>query len=781
MRCFLSLVAAMALAVTGLAEPKISWKKTVLDTKFRSEGVAIADVNKDGRIDVLNGEYWYEAPDWKPHEMQPFKDHSTGMGNYSRVFAAWADDYNGDGYPDLLVIDFPGAPCYWMENPKGKEGHWTRHEIWHSACNETPLYVDLFKTGKRVLVMGFQPKGAKTDGNEGQMAWFTPGKDPNGLWDMHPISEPTEKGKPGIPGTMRFSHGLGVGDVNGDGRNDVITTGGWWAQPEKDDGKPWPFHAANLGEAAADMFAMDFNGDGKADILSTSAHRFGIWLHEQRSPDAFTKKDLFRELVSETHAMHHIDIDGDGLKDFVTGKRWWSHGRSEPGSDWNAMIYWFKTSKSKDGTVKLTPIVIDTDSGIGTQFAVEDINGDGLFDVIVSNKKGVFVIEQVRTPAETPKAAPKAQSKAEPARGEQPKGGKYWVFVGTYTGGKGGSKGIYRAEFDSETGTLGEPEVAAEITSPSFLAVHPNGSHLFCVCEINELKGKKGGGVGSFTLDAKTGKLTPVNLASTIGTGPCHINCDATGKFVLIANYGGGSTTVVPVGENGTLGDATDFVQHKGSSVNKSRQEAPHAHSVNLDGSNTFAVVADLGLDKLLVYKFDAATGKIVPNDPAAFDLEPGAGPRHFAFHPLLPYAFTNNELDSTVTAMRFDRAKGTFSKLNTVTTLPEPTKGNSTAETVVHPNGKFVYVSNRGHNSIAVFEIEQGSGEVRAKGHQGEGIKVPRAFNIDPTGKWMIVANQDGHDIVVFKIDTETGKLTPTGQKGKVGSPVCVKFVAKP
>lgn len=396
--CLSSLVALGLLAIPAAAQSKIAWKKTVLDTRFRSEGVAVADVNKDGKVDVLNGEYWYEAPDWKPHELQPPKDHGTGLGNYSRSFACWTDDFNGDGYADLIVIDFPGAPCYWMENPKGKEGHWKKHEIWHSACNETPIYTDLFGKGKRVLVMGFQPKGGKQEGNEGQMAWFAPGNDPTKTWEMHPISEPSAPGKV-VPGTNRFSHGLGVGDVNGDGRHDVITTGGWWEGPEKDEGKPWKFHPANLGEAAADMFAYDVDGDNKADIISSSAHKFGIWVHTQKpgkEHPSFLKVDLFRELMSETHAMHCIDMDGDGLKDLVTGKRWWSHGRSEPGSDWPAMLYWFKASKSKDGTVKFTPTIIDTDSGIGTQFVVEDINGDKLPDVIVSNKKGVFVLIQVR-------------------------------------------------------------------------------------------------------------------------------------------------------------------------------------------------------------------------------------------------------------------------------------------------------------------------------------------------------------------------------------------------
>ena len=353
-----------------------------------------------------------------------------------------------------------------------------------------------------------------------------------------------------------------------------------------------------------------------------------------------------------------------------------------------------------------------------------------------------------------------------------------WVFVGTYTNKK--SKGIYRAEFDPATGKLGTPELAAEVTSPSFLAVAPDRKHLFCVCEIGEFKGKRSGGVASFALDAKTGELKAINQESSVGTGPCHVVCDKEGKNVLVANYGGGSVAVLPVGADGKLGPASSFVQHKGSSANKTRQEAPHAHSVNLDAANKFALVADLGLDKVLVYRFDPSTGKIAANDPPAVDLPPGSGPRHFAFHPNGKNAYVNNEMTSTLTALAYDGAKGEFKVLNELSTLPEPTKGNSTAETVVHPNGKFVYTSNRGHNSIAIFAIDETTGQIKAVGHQGEGINVPRNFNIDPTGKWMIVANQAGDSLVVFAIDPATGQLKATGQKVEVGSPVCVKFVPK-
>jgi hypothetical protein len=375
----------------------LSWKKTVIERKFRSEGVAIADVNKDGKLDVLIGDSWYEAPAWVKHDIRKPGDYGDGLHSYSECMTCWADDVNNDGWVDQIVIGFPGVPAYWYENPRGTDGYWTKHVAWPSACNETPLYVDLLGDGHRVLVMGWQPKGKD---NEGQMAWFTPGKDPAQLWEMHPVSEPSTSGKV-IPGTFRFSHGLGVGDLNGDGRRDVICTGGWWEQPEsgRNSSAPWTFHPAALGDAVADMIAYDVNGDGKADVINSSAHQYGIWWFEQGevkdgSP-VFTRHDLFPNLVSETHAVIAADLNGDGLKDLITGKRFWSHGRSEAGSEKPAKLYWFEATRGPRGMTTFTPREIDDQSGIGTQFVVADFNGDSLLDIVTANKKGVFLFEQL--------------------------------------------------------------------------------------------------------------------------------------------------------------------------------------------------------------------------------------------------------------------------------------------------------------------------------------------------------------------------------------------------
>lgn len=387
---------AISFAAEPAAETPVSFKKSVIEGKFRSEGVAVADVNRDGKPDVLVGDFWYESPSWIPHAIRPTKDYGDGLHSYSDCMACWSDDINQDGWPDQIVVGFPGAPAYWYENPKNQVGDWPRHEVWPSACNETPLYTDLFGDGRRVLVMGWQPQGKD---NEGQMAWFDPASDTSRPWSMHAVSEPSQPGKV-VPGTFRFSHGLGVGDLNGDGRQDVICTGGWWEQPAsgRESKTAWTFHPAKLGDAVADMIAYDVNRDGKADVIASSAHQFGIWWFEQGTAEdgnpVFTRRDLFPELISETHALISADINGDGLNDLVTGKRFWSHGKSEPGSDKPSRLYWFEAYKTDDGKTAFKPREIDDQSGIGTQFVVQDFNGDGKLDVISSNKKGVFLLEQ---------------------------------------------------------------------------------------------------------------------------------------------------------------------------------------------------------------------------------------------------------------------------------------------------------------------------------------------------------------------------------------------------
>lgn len=359
-------------------------------------------------------------------------------------------------------------------------------------------------------------------------------------------------------------------------------------------------------------------------------------------------------------------------------------------------------------------------------------------------------------------------------------GEKLWVYFGTYT--KGDSKGIYRSEFDTETGKLSEAELAAETKSPNFLAIHPDGKHLYAVGEVSDADGKPVGGVVGFQLDPSSGELTKINGQSTGGAGPCHLVVDATGKNVLAANYSGGSVVCLPIKANGSLVEASSFVQHEGSSVNPRRQTAPHAHSINTDPGNNFAVAADLGLDKILIYRFDPNTGSLKANDPAFVKTPLGGGPRHFAFHPDGKFAYTNNEILLSVTAFEFDSERGILNPLQTISTVPDGTglKGNSTAEVRVHPNGKFVYVSNRGPNSIAVFKIDQNTGMLERAGIVPSGGKIPRNFNLTPDGKWLLAAHQASDNVVVFKINEQTGLPEPTGDEITVPRCVCVRFLAK-
>jgi len=355
---------------------------------------------------------------------------------------------------------------------------------------------------------------------------------------------------------------------------------------------------------------------------------------------------------------------------------------------------------------------------------------------------------------------------------------KFRVYIGTYTGSA--SRGIYQTTLDATSGELQPPQLAAEIVSPSFVALHPTLKFLYAVSEIADFEGKKSGAITAFSIDENTGALRVLNQQSSEGMHPCHLVVDAAGKNVLVANYSSGTIAVLAVDQNsGRLARAATVIQHTGSSVNKQRQEGPHAHSINLDAPNQFAFAADLGLDKVLIYKFDPGAGTLVPNTPPAGVLAPGSGPRHLAFHPAASFVYVNNELSSTVTAFRYDPAAGSLSELQTVTTLPADFQGeNSTAEIVVHPTGKSVYVSNRGHDSIAIYQIDPASGKLTPRGQVLTGGKTPRNFNVDPTGTFLLAANQSTNDITLFRIDPATGDPSPTGVRIEVGSPVCIRFV---
>lgn len=349
--------------------------------------------------------------------------------------------------------------------------------------------------------------------------------------------------------------------------------------------------------------------------------------------------------------------------------------------------------------------------------------------------------------------------------------GKQHVYIGTYTGAK--SKGIYRAEFDPATGKLSPAELAAEIPSPSFLNIHPNGQFLYAA----DAEGSPKGGVAAFAIDRSTGQLTRLGRTAACGSGPCYVAVDHAGKSVLAASYGTGTVAALAIRGDGSVADAAEVIQQRdpGSAAQ------PHAHSINVDANNRFAVCADLGLNQLLVYRLDAEQAKLTPNDPPFTRVKPGSGPRHFAFHPSGKLAYSNMEHTSQVIALAYDPAKGTLAELQTLSTLPADFQGNnSTAEIQVHPNGRFVYVSNRGHDSIAMFAIAADTGHMTALGHQVTGGKTPRNFRIDLSGKYLLAANQGSDSVVVFRLDGESGKLTPTGEKIEVGAPVCLKFVAQ-
>jgi 6-phosphogluconolactonase len=350
------------------------------------------------------------------------------------------------------------------------------------------------------------------------------------------------------------------------------------------------------------------------------------------------------------------------------------------------------------------------------------------------------------------------------------------VYVGTYTTGR--SEGIYVCRLDLSSGELKQIGVAKGVANPSFLTLDAKGRFLYAVNEVKEFEGKAVGAVSAFSIERATGGLKLVNQQSSGGAGPCHLALDGSGKFLLVANYDAGSFEVLPIRQGG-LGAPIDIIQHRGSSVNPQRQPGPHAHCVATDKNNRRVFVTDLGLDKIMIYEFDERTGKLTRNQPPSFQTKPGAGPRHFALHNNGLWAYVISELDSTMSALAYDRASGELKETQTVSTLPADFTGKSyCAELQVAPSGKFLYGSNRGHDSIVVYSIDQTTGKLSLVEHISTQGKVPRNFAIAPGGRWLLAANQNSDSVVSFAIDPKSGKLSPSGHSVEIPVPVCVAFL---
>ena len=365
---------------------------------------------------------------------------------------------------------------------------------------------------------------------------------------------------------------------------------------------------------------------------------------------------------------------------------------------------------------------------------------------------------------------------------------EYLVFVGTYTDpilfgtGKildGKGEGIYVYRMDPASGALELITTNSGITNPSYLAFDAAGRCLYAVNELKTYRDEPTGTVSAFSVNSKTGELTYLNKKPTGGTDPCHLIVDHTDRYVLLANFMSGSICVLPIQTDGSLGDASDFIQHHGSSIDPDRQQGPHAHAVTLDESNRHVYVPDLGLDKTLIYRFDVDSGKLAPNDEPSMAVKPGAGPRHIVFHPNGRYAYLVNELDSTIAAYGYDADKGVLHEVQAIATLPDNFTGHSTcADVQVAPSGEFLYGSNRGHDSIVIYKIDQSTGRLSCIGHESTRGNTPRNFDIDPAGNFLLAANQDSDTIVTFRIDPQSGELHPTGQVTEVPTPVCVKIM---
>ncbi len=356
---------------------------------------------------------------------------------------------------------------------------------------------------------------------------------------------------------------------------------------------------------------------------------------------------------------------------------------------------------------------------------------------------------------------------------------EFFVYFGTYT--KGQSQGIYRARFDSGSGHLSAVELAIAAADPSFLAVHPTGKFLYAIDESADPAKKPGRGVLAYGVDAHTGALTRLNEQEPGGPGPCYLEVDRSGRTLLVANYSGGSVAVLPLETDGRIGKANTVQKHQGSSVNPNRQKQPHAHAIHVAPDNRHALVPDLGIDRVMLYRLDSQKSTLAANDPASVSLPPGSGPRHLAFHPQGKFVYVINELLCTMAVFAYEPRGGTMTAIQTISTLPAGEKvqgGYSTAEVIAHPGGMFLYGSNRGHNSIVVYGVDAATGKLTLVQHQPTGGKTPRHFAVDPTGTWLLAENQDSNSVVVFRIEEKSGQLTPTGQSLEVPSPVCAVFV---
>jgi 6-phosphogluconolactonase len=347
------------------------------------------------------------------------------------------------------------------------------------------------------------------------------------------------------------------------------------------------------------------------------------------------------------------------------------------------------------------------------------------------------------------------------------------VYVGTYTSGK--SEGIYICRLNMSTGELKHFKTVKNVKDPSYLTIDQKRRFLYAVNEVSQFEGRPSGALSSFSIESKTGDVSYLNQKASEGGSPCYVTLDRTGRFALLANYESGNVSVLPIKRDGSLGEAVSVVQHSGSSVNRERQQGPHAHCIVLDKANRYAFAVDLGIDKIMAYRFDSKKGSLINH--ASVEMKSGAGPRHLTFHPNGRYAYVINELDSTMTTFSYDSNRGVLRPRQTVSTLPAGySEANSCADLHVSPSGRFLYGSNRGHDSIVVYAINPRSGELALVEHVSTGGKTPRNFVIEPTGTFLLAANQKSDSVVTFRIDRQTGRLKPTGHASEIPTPVCLK-----